>query len=104
MIIKTTYDLVDLFEETFSEEFKDKFDELDLIVQLSIDFEIDHGRKSNDYDVPDDEPKVTDMKILYFEEKNMSKENDLIVTFFINTYEDYILDEIYEADPAMFFD
>jgi len=28
----------------------------------------------------------------------------LIVTFLINTYEDYILDEIYEADPAMFFD
>ena len=28
MIKKTTYDLVDLFEETFSDKFKDKFDKL----------------------------------------------------------------------------
>jgi len=95
MIIKTTYDLVDLFEETFTEEFKEKFDELDLIVQLGIGFDIDYGRKS---------PKVIDKEIYYFEDKEMSKDNKFIAGFLIETYEDYILDEIYEADPAMFFD
>ena len=104
MIKKTTYDLVDLFEETFSDKFKDKFHELDLIVKMAIDFDINYVKKPDDYDVPDNEPEVTDMKILYFEDKDMSIDNVLIVTFLINTYEDYILDEIYEADPAMFFD
>ena len=95
MIIKTTYDLVDLFEETFSEEFKKKFDELDLIVELAIGFDIDYGSKT---------PKVIDKEIYYFEAEEMSKENELIAGFLIETYKDYILDEIYEADPAIFFD